>query len=176
MRSGNSCKFASISNALKKARQLRMCTWNCQTIFVAAGYRHQRHVLTADIAASLAKSHDIVCIQETHGCEADLKELMSVRINDSEGFGSFCANADEGGCVILARRSLLQRFDRHQFTEIIKGRACVLTLSINDGTPVCIANVHMVPGWAPAANFKALNDGRTEVPAIIKRFEIRSGM
>ena len=50
---------------------------------------------------------NIVCLQETHGSDSDIRDSLSHECKHFSFFPSFCANSDSGGVITIVRSSLL---------------------------------------------------------------------
>ena len=50
---------------------------------------------------------NIVCLQEAHGSDSDIRDPLSHECKHFPSFPSFCTNSDSGGVITIVRSSLL---------------------------------------------------------------------
>ena len=135
-------------------------SWNCATLFDTrplTSSRRKRHIRKISKVGQLASKYDVVVmLQEAHGRVDDLSELT--RMLQRHGiFGSFCANKNAGGVVVVVSPSLLGRFGFSCVVrEIVGGRAMVVEPSGRGLHPFALRFVHVLPEWGHVAKCNLL--------------------
>ena len=106
-------------------------TWNCASLFGFAPrdeLGRKRYWAKIDRVVGLAMSHDVVFLQEVHGCEGDLSSL-GCYIPNHFLCGSFCPSTAAGGVLTIVHPRLRQRYgDCWSMRAIHQGRATVVDL------------------------------------------------
>ena len=81
-----------------------MATWNTSAFF------HHDPVLRKRKRGFLSRllgQANIVCLQETHGSDSDIRDPLFHDCKHFSFFPSFCTNSDSGGVITIVRSSLL---------------------------------------------------------------------
>ncbi len=131
----------------------RVATWNCRTLFGSTqGGSSQRRLVRATVRVieKLVASHDIVLLQETHGCEEDLASLRCRFLRHSI-FGCFTVGQHGGGLVFIICMKFMNAYGDPtllkkvlRVNSVVPGRIAFVTLPVL--TRLAIFNIHVDPG------------------------------
>ena len=114
-----------------------MATWNARSLF------HHDPALRSRKRGFLCRllgQANIVCLQESHGSDSDIRDSLSHESKHFSFFPSFCTNSDSGGVITIIRTSLLLG-SAHSSSPLVPGR--VLRTCVTKGQcKWVIYNVH----------------------------------
>jgi exonuclease III len=136
--------------------RFKLITWNCRTLFGSTQGSSEQAVrvrATHFLLSKLAASADIILLQETHGCEADLASLRRKHL-EFVFRGSFCESHSAGGLVFAIRKQFLGKYGDADLLatvlrvrHVVPGRIAFITLPANvELTRLAVFNVHIDPG------------------------------
>ena len=155
---------------------LSFVTWNCASLF---GYAprdelgRKRYRAKVDRVVEPAMSHDVVFLQEVHGCEGDLSSLGCYTPNHLL-CGSLCSSTAAGGVLTIVHPRLRQRYGGcWSMGTIHQGRATVVDLvDYREGSdvvggrhdPLSLCRLHVVPAWTVGEERGFLGSLRSALP------------
>ena len=118
-----------------------------------------------DKIVGLAQRHDVIMLQEVHGCNEDIAELQC-RLPRHLIFGSFCENRNAGGVLVILKPSLVSRYSFVERSVICRGRALVVTLRGAGKHPLAICCLHVVPEWSVPVKISFIDQVRAATPEV----------
>ena len=94
-------------------------TWNSQTLFGVDAIRTSRKISKV---CSLSALVEILCVQECHGGEHDLRRLSDKLFQTHELRCSPCDSHRSGGLLFIIKKTLISFFEHFNMYEIIPAR------------------------------------------------------
>ena len=132
--------------ALLATQSLKVATWNANGLFVHHSYDQDKYKKKLAKIRRLLDTCTVVAIQESHGTEEDLQELLKLW-PDVRGYGTFHSNPAAGGSLILVRRSFSSSASSSYHRPLEPGRSLQLLLHF-PGASLNLICIHSDPSQA----------------------------